>query len=136
MRIRPDVGKLINPTAVRKVDFPEPLGPRSATTSPCLTLILASRRATTLMLPLPYTFVRFCVSTAQLSLTDVFLTKGLRWGSHEPLSTCREDSPRYTCRRRSTRVEEDRFRSKRPGAESRARSLGPAASRHRSPHRR
>ena len=32
MKIRPEVGGLINPTAVRKVDLPEPLGPRSATT--------------------------------------------------------------------------------------------------------
>lgn len=64
MLTRPDVGGLMSPTAVRKVDFPEPLGPSKATTSPRRTVIDALRMATTSVFPLPYTFVRSCASMA------------------------------------------------------------------------
>ena len=53
MRICPEVGGLISPTAVRNVDLPAPLGPSSATTSPRRMPTEASRMATTSVWPLP-----------------------------------------------------------------------------------
>ena len=53
MWMRPEVGGLIRPMAVSKVDLPAPLGPSSATTSPRCTRSVTSRRATTSVLPLP-----------------------------------------------------------------------------------
>ncbi len=51
--IRPEVGGLMSPTAVRNVDFPDPLGPNRATTSPRRIAMLALRMATTSVFPLP-----------------------------------------------------------------------------------
>ena len=53
MTMRPAVGGLIRPMAVRNVDLPAPLGPSSATTSPRATLSDTSFIATTSVLPEP-----------------------------------------------------------------------------------
>ena len=71
IKICPEVGGLISPTAVRKVDLPAPLGPSRAMTSPRRTVIVASCMATTSVLPLPYTFFNSRVSIAKLSFIGV-----------------------------------------------------------------
>src|SRR5260370_22284246 len=56
----PEVGRM-RPTSMRKVVvFPAPLGPRKPYTSPRRTLMSTESTART---PLPYRFVRLCVST-------------------------------------------------------------------------
>ncbi|OQB89289.1 MAG: hypothetical protein BWX84_02478 [Verrucomicrobia bacterium ADurb.Bin118] len=51
--MRPEVGGLIKPMAVRKVDLPAPLGPSSATTSPRASCMDTLFMATTSVLPAP-----------------------------------------------------------------------------------